>query len=150
MGFFGWERKVFWTSILVRWGFPGGTIIKKLTVNAGSIRDVGLITGSGRSPEGGQSNPLQYSCMEKPMVRGAWRTTVHRVTKSQTQLNDLARIGEMIDSHRQCFCMCLKLRKLNFRCLKMFIIIIIIIKRTGCGKERSPESHHQDRPLQDT
>ena len=120
MGFFGWERKVFWTSILVRWSFPGGTIIKKLTANAGNIRDVGLITGSGRSPEGGQSNPLQYSCMEKPMVRGAWRTIVHRVTKSQTQLNDLAHIGEMIDSHRKCFCMCLKLRKLNFRCLKVF------------------------------
>ena len=42
-----------------------------------------------------------------------------------------------------------KTKKMNLRCLKV-VIIIIIIKRTGCGKERSPESHHEDRPLQDT
>ena len=90
MGFFGWERKVFWTSILVRWGFPGGTMIKKLPANAGDVRDVGLISGSERSLGGGQDNPLQYSCLENPMGRGAWKATVHRVTKSQTRLDDLA------------------------------------------------------------
>ena len=70
MGFFGWERKVFWTSILVRWGFPGGTMIKKLPANAGNVRDVGLICRSGRSPGGGQGNPLQYSYLENPLDRG--------------------------------------------------------------------------------
>ena len=51
--------------------------------NAGDIRDVGLI---GRSPGEGNGNPLQYSCLENPMDRGAWWATVHWVTKSQTQL----------------------------------------------------------------
>ena len=47
-------------------------------------RDTGLILGSGRSPGEGHSNPLQYSCLENPMDRGAWRAAVHRVSKSQT------------------------------------------------------------------
>ena len=50
--------------------------------------DLGLIPGSGRSPEEGHSNPLQYSCLENPMDRGAWRATVHGVAKSQTRLSD--------------------------------------------------------------
>ena len=61
-------------------------MVKNLPANAGDAKDVGLIPGSGRSPEGGHSNPLQYSCLENPMDRGAWRATVHGVTKSQTQL----------------------------------------------------------------
>ena len=48
------------------------------------------IPGSERSPEGGHGNPLQYSCLENPMDRGAWRTTVYRVAKSQTQLKWLS------------------------------------------------------------
>ena len=52
--------------------------------NAGDIRDVGSIPGSGRFPGGGNGNPLQYSCLENPMDRGAWRATVHAVTKSWT------------------------------------------------------------------
>ena len=58
---------------------------KNLPASAGE-RDVGLIPGSRRSPGGGHGNPLQYSCLENPMNRGAWQTTVHRVTKSQTRL----------------------------------------------------------------
>ena len=54
--------------------------------NAGDARDSGLIPGLGRSPGEGHGNPLQYSFLENPMERGAWRATVHRVTKSQTQL----------------------------------------------------------------
>ena len=49
--------------------------------NAGDIRDTGLIPGWGRSPGGGYGNPLQYSCLENPMDRGAWWATVHRVAK---------------------------------------------------------------------
>ena len=47
-----------------------------------------LILGLGRSPGGGNGNLLQYSCLENPMDRGAWQTTVHGVAKSQTQLSD--------------------------------------------------------------
>ena len=47
-----------------------------------------MIAGLGRSPEERNGNPLQYSCLENPMDRGAWQTTVHGVTKSQTRLSD--------------------------------------------------------------
>ena len=63
--------------------------VKNLPANAGDIRDVGLIPGSGRSPGGWHGNPLQYSCLENPMDRGAWRPTVHGVAKSQTQPKQL-------------------------------------------------------------
>ena len=54
------------------------------------VRDAGLLPGLGRSPEGGHGNPVQYSCLENPMDRGAWWATVHRVAKSQTQLKRLS------------------------------------------------------------
>ena len=66
-------------------------LVKNLPANAGDVRGASLIPGSGRSPGGGHDNPLQYSCLENPMDRGPWRATVHRVAKSQTRLNDLAR-----------------------------------------------------------
>ena len=69
-------------------GFPGGSSGKEL--DAGDIRVVALIPGSGRYPGGGHGNPLQCSCLENPMDRGAWQTTVHRVTKSQTRLKRLS------------------------------------------------------------
>ena len=61
-------------------------MVKNLSANAGSIRDVSSIPGSGRSPGAGHDNLLQDSCLEYPMNRGAWRATVHVVLKSQTQL----------------------------------------------------------------
>ena len=57
-------------------------VIKNLPANAGDLREAGLIPGWGRSPGGGQDNPLQYSCLENPMGRGAWQPTVNRVSKS--------------------------------------------------------------------
>ena len=51
-------------------------VVKNLPTNAGDIRDVGSITGSGISPGGGHGNPLQYSCLENPMDRGAWQAAV--------------------------------------------------------------------------
>ena len=54
-------------------------------------KDTGLIPELGRSPGGGHGNPLQCSCLEHPMDRGAWRATVHGVAKSQTRRSDLAR-----------------------------------------------------------
>ena len=62
-------------------GFPGGVVVKNLPVNAGDLRDTGLIPGPGRSREG-NGNPLQYSFLENPMDRGAWQATVHRVAES--------------------------------------------------------------------
>ena len=61
-------------------------MVKDPPANAGDIRDTGPILRSGRSPGGEQGNPLQYSCLENPMDRGAWWATVHGVAKSQTQL----------------------------------------------------------------
>ena len=55
-------------------------VVKTPPANAGDIGDVGLIPGSGRSPGLGNSKPLQYSCLENPMDRGAWQTTIHGVT----------------------------------------------------------------------
>ena len=69
-------------------GFPGGSVVKNLPVNAGDIRDTGSNSGSGRSPGEGKDNPLQYSCLGNSMKTGAWWATVHGVTKSWTQLND--------------------------------------------------------------
>ena len=65
-------------------------MVKNLPANAGDVRDKGLIPGSGRSPGGGHGNPLQYSCLENTMGREAWWSTVHRVTKSWTQLKQLS------------------------------------------------------------
>ena len=62
--------------------FPGGASGQNPTANAEDIRDAGLIPGSGRFPGGEHGNPLQYSCLENPMDRGAWWAIVHRVTKS--------------------------------------------------------------------
>ena len=64
-------------------------VVKNLLSNAGDVRDMGSIPGSGRSPGGGHGNPLQYSCPEKPMERGAWWAMVHGVTKSWTQSKGL-------------------------------------------------------------
>ena len=57
-------------------------VAKNPPANAGDVRDTGSIPGSGRFPGGGHGNPLQYSCLEKPMVREAWQATVHGVTES--------------------------------------------------------------------
>ena len=73
-------------------GFPSGSEVKASACNAG---DPGLIPVLGRSPGEGQGNPLQYSYLENPMDRGAWRVTVHRVSKSQTQLKQHTHTGSL-------------------------------------------------------
>ena len=65
--------------------FLGGLDAKESACNVG---DLGSIPGLGRSPGEGNGNPLQYSCLENSMDRGAWRATVHGVSKSETQLSD--------------------------------------------------------------
>ena len=59
-------------------------MVKNLPAKVG---DAGLIPGLKRSPGGGNGNPLQYSCLENPIDRGAWWATVHGVTKSQTEVS---------------------------------------------------------------
>ena len=86
--FFSFEES--WSSILHNVlqsafeDFLGGTLVKNLPASAGDVRDTGSIPGLGRSPGEGHDNPLQYSCLENPMDRGAWQATVHRVAKSGT------------------------------------------------------------------
>jgi len=65
-------------------------VVKNLPDNAGDIRDVDSIPRLGRSPGGGHVNPLQYSCLENPIDRGAWWVTVNKVAKSRTQLKQLS------------------------------------------------------------
>ena len=59
-------------------------VVKNRRANAGDLRDMGWIPGSGRFPGEGNGNPLQYSCLGNLMDRGPWQATVYRVTKSQT------------------------------------------------------------------
>ena len=66
-------------------GFRRGSDGQEFSCNVG---DLGSIPGLGRSPRGGHGNPLQYSCLENAMDRGAWWATVHGVAKSQTRLSD--------------------------------------------------------------
>ena len=80
----------------LKWLYPlRGTsqvalVVKNPTASVGDIRDLSSIPGSGRSPEGGHGNPLQYSHLENPMDRGAWRAIVHGIAKSWTGLKRLS------------------------------------------------------------
>ena len=76
----------FHNTLRIPWDCSGGSGSKETACSAG---DLGSIPGLGRFPGGGgDGNPLQYSCLEDLMDRGAWPTTVHEVAKSQTQLSD--------------------------------------------------------------
>ena len=68
-------------------GFPGGSVVKNLPASTGDAGDVGLIPGLGRSPGIGNGNPLQDSCLENSMDRGARWATVHGVAENQTRLS---------------------------------------------------------------
>ena len=65
-------------------GLPSDAMLKNLHANEGDTRDMGSIPGLGRSPRGGNGNPLQCSCLENPIDRGPWRAIVHGVTESRT------------------------------------------------------------------
>ena len=80
---FIWSYAIHVVSTFPSKDFPGGSDGKASAYNAG---DLGLIPGWGRFLGGGYGNPLQYSCLENPMGRGAWQATVHRIAKSQTWL----------------------------------------------------------------
>ena len=75
-------------------GFPGDSVVKNLPANTGDTGDVGLIPGSGRSPGGGSGNPLQYSCLDNPMDRGAPWVIAHGVAKGGTFAELLLHISQ--------------------------------------------------------
>ena len=81
------------------WASQVVLVVRNPRANAGDIRDVGSIPGSGRSSGGGHGNTLQYTCLENSMDRGPWQATVHRVAKNRTQLSDLANM------HAQQYCL---------------------------------------------
>ena len=66
----------------------GAAVIKNLPANTGDAGDMGMIPGSGRTSGVKNGNPLQFSCLENFLNRGAWQATVHRFAKSQTRLSD--------------------------------------------------------------
>ena len=95
-------------------------MVKNLHANAGDIRDAGLIPGLGRSPGGGHGNPLQCSCLENPVDRGAWWATVHRVAKSQTQLKRLR-----IHAHPAYLNVALSV---SFKCeIELFLVSLVMV-----------------------
>ena len=79
-----------WFSLFL-WASQVALVVRNRPVNAGDVRDMGLISGLGRSPRGGNGNPFHYPCLENPMDRGACRAIVHGVTKSWTWLKWLSR-----------------------------------------------------------
>ena len=66
------------------WASQVALVVKSPPANVGDIRDMDSISESGRSSGGGHGNPLQYSCQDNPMDRGAWQAMVHGVSKSWT------------------------------------------------------------------
>ena len=91
-------RQTIISPLLIYRGFPGFSDSKESACNA---NDLSLIPVSGRSPEEGYGNLLQYSCLENSMERGAWRATVHRVVKSQIQLSKTLTLFMCV-----CVCVC--------------------------------------------
>ena len=65
-------------------------VVKNLSANAGDLRDLGLVPGSGRSLGGGHGNPLQYSCLENPRDGGTWLASIYGIVQSWTQLKRLS------------------------------------------------------------
>ena len=85
-------------------------VVKNLPANVGDVKDASLVPGSGKFSRGGHGRLLQYSCLENPLDRGAWRATVHRVTQSGTQLKRLSTA----------------LNKILYRDSKLYLILSIV------------------------
>ena len=82
--------------LVLCWASQVVLVVKNPPANAGDVRDMGSIPGSGRSPGGGHGNPLQYSCLENPMARGAWWAAVYGVAQSRTRLKRLSSSSSML------------------------------------------------------
>ena len=77
-------------------------LVKDIPANAGDKSDVGSVPELGRSPREGNDNSLQYSCLEKPMDRGAWGATVHGVAKNWTRLKQLSLHSQADKKKKKC------------------------------------------------
>ena len=82
--FYKLERTMYVLGLKGGWASQVAQLVKNLPASAGDTRDVGLTLGLGRSPGGGNGNPLQYSCLEHPMNREAWQAIVHGAAKTWT------------------------------------------------------------------
>ena len=71
-----------WSRVWLHLSFPDGSVGKESTYDAGSTEDMSFVPGSGRSPGGGNDNPLHYSCLKNSMDRGVWWSRVHGIAKS--------------------------------------------------------------------
>ena len=107
-------------------------MVKNLPANAGDTKDTGLIPGSGRDPERGNGNPLQYSCLKNLMDRGAWQATVHEVTKSRIQLSTHTHL--FIFPYYS-FNMCNIWKKPNSRVFLEEIVLVFILTFLSLSKE---------------
>ena len=88
-----WRWRLDYKGILLLvllWASQVALVVRNQPTGAGDIRDMGSIPGMGRSPGEGNGNPLQYSCLETPLDRGAWRATVHGLQRARHDWNDLA------------------------------------------------------------
>ena len=100
------------------WASQIALVVKNLPANTGDVRDPGSIPGSGRSLREGHGNPLWYSSLENPMDGGAWRTAVHRITKSWTWLKQLGTQTLANRKHTVC-------SRYSINCSCSYIIMII-------------------------
>ena len=139
---------LFWSATLhITPGFPAGSDGKASASNAG---DPGSFPGLGRSPGGGNGNPLQYSFRESPMDGGAWSGTVHGVTKSQTCLSDFTftfsscprrtRVPQCPRPQSQAACsylVHLSQRPVVAPCLPPYYIFSTFTSLTHCSSSRS-------------
>ena len=96
-------------------------VVKNPPANAGDTRDAGSIPELGTSPGRGHGNPLQYSCLENPMDREAWRATIHRVTQNWTQLN--MSMGSQRVGHSE---------QLHFTSLNTHISVSVLLNMISC------------------
>ena len=107
------------------WASQVAIVVKNSPASVGDKRDAGLIPGLGRCFKGGHGNPLQYSCLENPLDRGALWATVHRVTKSQIQLKWLhARVFAYTHTHthtRNFYT-----EDIWYQCILTFFILLLI------------------------
>ena len=111
-------------AIRVWWASQVVLVVKNPPADAGDIRDTGLIPESGRSPGGGHSNPLQYSCLENPIYSGAWRTTVGRITESRIWLKRLSTNAQLYGLGP---------------CLWLHLGQIVPAEKAEAGRERRPK-----------
>ena len=138
---FTWD--IFWQRNMVLEAFPGGSVVKNPPANA---EDLGSIPGSGWSPEEGDGNPLQYSCLGNPMDIGAWWATVSGAAQTQTQLSNYTTTngtGNRLWCLELCFSIVLGHRYLWIYVPKLVQLKVVFSADWGLDWKRFPLRFHQ-------